>query len=59
MGGAFAPSARVHKDGRSLPIMPAEILRNLSDEDVQAVVAVFAYRSPRLPDPTPTNQFNG
>jgi mono/diheme cytochrome c family protein len=29
----------VHKSGRALIIMPSEVLRNLSDDDVQAIVA--------------------
>jgi hypothetical protein len=47
----------VHKDGRSLVSMPADVLRNLSDEDVQAVVA-YLRTQPAAASPTPTNQFN-
>jgi len=47
----------VHKNGRSLLIMPVEIFRNLSDEDVQALVA-YLRAQPATGGPTPTNQFN-
>ncbi len=47
----------LHKDGRSLLIMPANILRNLSDEDVQAIVA-YLRSQPASGEPTPPNQFN-
>jgi cytochrome c553 len=47
----------VHKNGRSLVMMPVEVLRNLSDEDVQAVVA-YLRAQPPTGSPTPTNQFN-
>jgi mono/diheme cytochrome c family protein len=47
----------VHKDGRSLLIMAAENFRNMSDDDVQAVVA-YLRSQPATGEPTPTNQFN-
>lgn len=47
----------VHKNGRSLLIMPAETYRNLSDDDVQALVA-YLRSQPGIGGPTPTNQFN-
>jgi hypothetical protein len=47
----------VHKDGRSLLIMPADTLCNLSDDDVQALVA-YLRAQPATGAPTPTNQFN-
>ncbi len=47
----------VHKTGRSLLIMPAENFRNLSDDDVQALVA-YLRSQPATGGPTPTNQFN-
>jgi cytochrome c553 len=47
----------VHKNGRSLLIMPVEIFRNLSDDDVQAIVA-YLRAQPATGGPTPTNQFN-
>jgi cytochrome c553 len=47
----------IHKDGRSLLVMPSEIFRNLSDEDVQAIVA-YLRSQPAIGGPTPTNRFN-
>lgn len=47
----------VHKDGRSLIIMPAETLRNLSDDDVQALVA-YLRSQPPTGERTPTNKLN-
>lgn len=47
----------VHKSGRSLLIMPSEILRNLSDEDVQAIVAYLRSLKQEGVD-TPPNQLN-
>ncbi len=47
----------IHKDGRSLIVMPAETLRNLSDDDVQALVA-YLRSQPAIGNPTPTNKFN-
>ncbi len=47
----------VHKNGRSLLIMPVETFGNLSDDDVQAIVA-YLRAQPATDRPTPTNQFN-
>ncbi len=47
----------VHKNGRSLLIMPATDFRNLSDDDVQALVA-YLRTQPPTGDPTPPNQLN-
>ncbi len=47
----------VHKNGRSLLIMPADSFRNLSDDDVQALVA-YLRSQPPTGGPTPSNQFN-
>ncbi len=47
----------VHKNGRSLLIMPAENFRNLSDDDVQALVA-YLRSQPATGVPTPDNQFD-
>lgn len=47
----------VHKNGRSLLIMPAGDFRNMSDEDVQAVVA-YLRSQPAVGGPTPDNSFN-
>ncbi|MCC6192032.1 MAG: cytochrome c [Anaerolineales bacterium] len=47
----------VHKDGRSLLVMPADTLRNLSDDDVQALVA-FLRSQPASGEPTPANHFS-
>ena len=47
----------VHKNGRSLLIMPSNIGRNLSDDDIQAIVA-YLRSQPSVGGPTPTNQFN-
>jgi cytochrome c553 len=47
----------VHKDGRSLLVMPSNTLRNLSDEDVAAIVA-FLRSQPATGSPTPANRFN-
>jgi mono/diheme cytochrome c family protein len=44
----------VHKSGRSLIIMPSGIMRNLSDEDVQALVAYLRSTEPVTPDTPPT-----
>jgi mono/diheme cytochrome c family protein len=46
----------IHKDGRSLVIMPSGTLRNLSDDDVQAVVA-YLRSQPATGKPTPINKF--
>jgi mono/diheme cytochrome c family protein len=47
----------VHKDGRSLLVMPSGSYRNMSDEDVQALVA-YLRSQPATGQPTPNNQFN-
>jgi cytochrome c553 len=47
----------IHKSGRALLIMPANIGRNWSDEDAQAMVA-FLRSQPPTGGPTPANQFN-
>lgn len=47
----------VHKDGRSLLVMPSDEYRNFSDEDVQALVA-FLRSQPATGVPTPKNSFN-
>jgi cytochrome c553 len=47
----------VHKNGRSLLIMPSDGFRNMSDEDVQALVA-YLRSQPATGGPTPKNQFN-
>jgi cytochrome c553 len=47
----------VHKDGRSLLIMPSDNFRNMSDDDVQALVA-YLRSQPSTSGPTPANQFN-
>ncbi len=47
----------VHKDGRSLLIMPSDNFRNMSDDDVQALVA-YLRSQPSTGGPTPANQFN-
>lgn len=47
----------VHRSGRSLLIMPSTMFRNLSDEDVQAIVAYLRSQPPVGPD-TPTNKLN-
>lgn len=47
----------VHKDGRSLLIMPSGGFQNMSDEDVQALVA-YLRSQPATGGPTPNNQFN-
>ncbi len=47
----------VHKNGRSLLVMPSTNFRNMSDEDVQALVA-YLRSQPAKGEPTPKNQFN-
>lgn len=47
----------IHKDGRSLLIMPVEDFRHLSDADAQALVA-YLRSQPPTGGPTPTNQFS-
>ena len=45
------------KDGRSLLIMPSEVFHNLSDADVQAIVA-YLRAQPAIEPDTPPKQFN-
>jgi mono/diheme cytochrome c family protein len=47
----------VHKNGRSLLVMPSGDFRNMSDQDVQALVA-YLRSQPETGGPTPNNQFN-
>jgi mono/diheme cytochrome c family protein len=47
----------VHKNGRALLIMPAGSYRNMSDDDVQALVA-YLRSQPGAGAPTPNNQLN-
>jgi mono/diheme cytochrome c family protein len=47
----------VHKDGRSLLIMPSGGFKNMSDEDVQALVA-YLRSQPATGEPTPNTQFS-
>ncbi|MCW5852694.1 MAG: cytochrome c [Anaerolineae bacterium] len=47
----------IHKDGRSLLIMPAENYRHLSDDDAQSIVA-YLRSQPPTGGPTPPNSFN-
>jgi cytochrome c553 len=47
----------IHKNGRSLLVMPSATMRNLSDEDVQALVA-YLRSQPAMGNPTPETQFN-
>lgn len=47
----------IHKSGRSLLVMPSATMRNVSDEDVQALVA-YLRSQPAKGDPTPETQFN-
>ena len=47
----------IHKNGRSLIVMPAEVFRNLSDADVQSVVA-FLRSQPAAGAPTPPTKLN-
>ncbi len=47
----------VYRDGRSLLVMPSANFRNMSDEDVQALVA-YLRSQPATGEPTPDNQFN-
>lgn len=47
----------VHKNGRSLIVMPAYVFKNVSDEDAQAIVAYLRAAPPVTPD-TPTNNLN-
>lgn len=47
----------IHKSGRSLLVMPSATMRNMSDEDVQALVA-YLRSQPAMGNPTPETQFN-
>ncbi|MBP7694147.1 MAG: c-type cytochrome [Anaerolineales bacterium] len=47
----------IHKNGRSLLVMPAANYRHLSDEDAQALVA-YLRSQPATGGPTPANQLN-
>lgn len=47
----------VHRSGRSLLVMPSSAFRNLSDDDVQAIVAYLRSQPPVEPD-TPPNRLN-
>jgi len=47
----------IHRDGRSLLIMPSLVLRHLSDSDVQAIVAYLRSLSPAGSETTP-NRLN-
>jgi mono/diheme cytochrome c family protein len=47
----------VHKDGRSLLVMPSQVFSNMSDDDVQAVVA-FLRSQPPAGELTPENKWN-
>ena len=47
----------VHKSGRALIIMPSEVFHNLSDVDVQSIVA-YLRSQPAIGPNTPTTQLN-
>ena len=47
----------IHKNGRSLLIMPTQAFSHLSDEDVQAIVA-YLRSQPPTGKPTPENRIN-
>lgn len=47
----------VHRNGRSLLIMPSSVLRNVSDSDVQAIVAYLRSLPPEGSE-TPPNRLN-
>lgn len=47
----------IHRNGRSLLIMPANLMRHLSDSDVQAIVAYLRSLPPEGPK-TPRNRLN-
>ncbi len=47
----------VHKNGRSLLVMPSGNFRNMSDEDVQALVA-YLRSQPATGEPSPDTHFN-
>ena len=44
----------IHRSGRSLLIMPSKVFRNLSDEDVHAIVAYLRSQPSVEPDTPPT-----
>ncbi len=45
----------VHKNGRSLLIMPSDVFHSLSDADVQSIAAYLRSQPPVTPDSPPTN----
>jgi mono/diheme cytochrome c family protein len=47
----------VYRNGRSLLVMPSANFRNMSDEDVQALVA-YLRSQPAAGEPSPDNHFN-
>ena len=47
----------VHRSGRSLLVMPSDVFRNLSDDDVQALVA-YLRSQPAAGTRSPDNHFN-
>lgn len=47
----------LHKNGRALLIMPSNIFRNMSDDDVQALVA-YLRSQPATGEVSPNSQFN-
>src|SRR5262249_38807907 len=47
----------VHKSGRPLVIMPSEVFHNLSDTDVQAIVA-YLRSQPAVQPVTPATKLN-
>ncbi len=47
----------IHENGRSLLVMPSATMRNMSDEDVQALVA-YLRSQPATGNSTPDTQFN-
>ena len=47
----------VHKSGRSLLVMPSATMRNMSDEDVQALVA-YLRSQPAMGNPAPDTHLN-
>ncbi len=57
--GEIARAVRegVHKSGRSLLIMPAEALRQMSDEDVSALIAFIRTHDPETP-PAPETRLS-
>ena len=47
----------IHRNGRALLIMPSNNFRNMSDDDVQSLVA-YLRSQPATGGPTPANRFN-